>query len=102
MRIQMFTDCKSLYDHLRCEGTVPEDRYTAVQVAALRSELSAGVGRDVGKACMRWVPSRWQLGDGLTKGGLADKTRSVLVGGVARLHELSAQQLARLRNRGAS
>lgn len=97
MKVVMLTDCKSLYDHLKREGTVPEDRYTAVQVAALRGEVSAGAGRNTSKAAMRWLPSRHQLGDGLTKSGLAEQMRTVLTSGRTRLHEMSAQQLLRLR-----
>ena len=88
--ITLYTDCKSLYDHMKCEGTVPEDRYTAVQVAALRCEVSAGPGRRVDKAAMKWLPSRWQLADGLTKSGLSEKMRELLTRGSTRLHELSA------------
>ena len=100
MKVVMWTDCKSLYDHMQNEGTIPKDRHTAVWVAALRCGVSAGAGRCTAKAAMRWLPSRWQLADGLTKGGLAEVMRSVLVKGATRLHEVSAQQLSRARRMG--
>ena len=94
--IVLYTDCKSFYDHMKREGTVPEDPYTAMQVAVLRCEVGAGPGRRVDKAAMKWLPSRWQLADGLTKNGLSEKTRELLMRGSTRPHELIAQQLAPL------
>ena len=45
-RIVLLTDCRSLFDHLVKDGSVPDDRWVAVNVAALRCVLSAGPGRD--------------------------------------------------------
>ena len=62
----LITDCKSLYDHMKVEGKVPDCRHTAIYVAALRQTVVAGPGRHRGTR-MLWVPSRWQLADVLTK-----------------------------------
>merc|ERR1712214_244717 len=78
MNIVMFTDCKSLFDHVKTEGNIPDDKHTAVYIAALRNNVSAGVGRNECKAQMRWVASRWMLSDGLTKKGLTEQTRQFM------------------------
>ena len=44
MKILLYTDAKSLYDHIKKEGTVPDDRLTVVALAALKGEVSAGPG----------------------------------------------------------
>ena len=56
MQIVLFTDCKSLYDNLKKDGSVPDDKWVAVPVAGLRSALSAGPGRNITKSECRWVP----------------------------------------------
>ena len=35
MRLILYTDCKSLFDHLAKEGAVPTDRWSALPVAGL-------------------------------------------------------------------
>ena len=55
----LFTDCKSLFDNLKKDGSVPDDEWVAVPVASLRGAVSAGPGRDTRKAEARLVPSRW-------------------------------------------
>ena len=97
MGIVMFTDCKSLFDHVKTEGNVPDDKHTAVYVAALKNNVSAGVGRNVCKAQMRWVASRWMIADGLTKRGLTEQTRSFMRRAATRIHEESAQALSRVK-----
>ena len=95
------TDCKSLFDHLKKEGAVPDDRWTALYVAALKCGVSCGPERDTRKAGCLWVPSRWQLADVLTKLGLGAVFREILRTGTTRLHEESAQALRRhARNAG--
>jgi len=95
MPVQLLTDCKSLYDHLARDSKLPDDRWTALYVSALRCAASAGPGRDVSKCAVRWVASRHQLGDGLTKKGLSDRVRELMKRSVTRLHELSAQEARR-------
>ena len=95
MPLRVLTDCKSLYDNTAKEGSVCECRWTAIYIASLREALSAGPGRDLAKAALRWVPSREQQADGLTKQGLSDRVRTLLSESVVRLHEESAQSLKR-------
>ena len=93
--IVLFTDCKSLFDHLKKEGSVPDDKWVAVPIGSLRGAVSAGPGRNEAKADCRWVPSRWQLADCLTKKGLAAGFRERISSGTTRLHELSLQEVKR-------
>ena len=67
MGVKLVVDCKSLYDNMAKDASVPEDKWTAVYIGALRCGVSAGVGRSQDKAEMLRVPSRHQLADGLTK-----------------------------------
>ena len=91
----LFTDCKSLFDNLAKDGSVQDDKWVAVPVASLRGALSAGPGRNTSKSEARWVPSRWQLADCLTKKGLAATFRERMSLGTTRLHELSMQAVRR-------
>jgi len=100
MPTMLITDCKSLYDHMVKDATLPDDRWTALYIAALRGAVSAGIDRDLSKTEMRWVPSRSQLADVMTKTGLADRAREVMMDGAMLLHEVSAQQLKRDRGKG--
>ena len=50
VRIILYTDCRSLYDHLKKDGSVPEDKYVAINVAALRCAVSAGPERNLSKS----------------------------------------------------
>ena len=95
IRDSLYTDCKSLFDHLKKEGAVPDDKWVAVPLGSLRSAVSAGPGRNLKKSECRWVPSRWQLADCLTKKGLAADFRQKLATGVTKLHELSLQAIKR-------
>jgi len=95
MPLRLITDCKSLYDHVCRECALCDDRHTALYLSALREEVSAGPQRDRGRAGMLWVPSRHQLADALTKGGLGDLLRTIMTRGTCYLHELSAQELKR-------
>ena len=58
MAIILYTDCKSLYDHLKKEGAVPDDKWVAVAVASLKCAVSAGAGRNTDKSECRWLASR--------------------------------------------
>jgi len=93
--LRMITDCKSLFDHVSKECALADDRHTALYLASLREEVSAGPQRSASKAGMMWVPSRHQLADALTKQGLADLMREIMKRGTCWLHELSAQELKR-------
>ena len=42
MPTRLITDCKSLYDHLKSDGKVPDDRHTAIWVAVWRCGVGAG------------------------------------------------------------
>ena len=98
MGVKLVVDCKSLYDNMAKDASVPEDKWTAIYIGALRCGVSAGVGRSQDKAEMLRVPSRHQLADGLTKKGLGDNLRQIMRSGVTRLHELSEQELKRRRD----
>ena len=98
MGVKLVVDCKSLYDNMAKDASVPEDKWTAIYIGALHCGVSAGVGRSQDKAEMLSVPSRHQLADGLTKKGLGDSLRNVMISGVTRLHELSEQELKRRRD----
>ena len=96
--VKLVVDCKSLYDNMAKDASVPEDKWTAIYIGALRCGVSAGVGRSQDKADMLWLPSRHQLADGLTTKGLGDNVRQIMRSGVTRLHELSEQELKRRRD----
>jgi hypothetical protein len=91
--LSVVTDCNSLYDHVRKESSVPEDRRTALSVAALKQSVSCGVGRDEKKAELLWVPTRSQQADGLTKRGLGHLVREFLQNCQVCLREVSAKAL---------
>jgi len=93
--MRIMTDCKSLYDNIAKDCSLCDDRNTALYIASLRQQVSAGPQRDMRLAGMSWVPSRHQLADGLTKAGLSDTLRNVLRTGTALFHEESAQALKR-------
>ena len=95
MKLEVMTDRRSLYDHMVKESSLPGDRWTAVQVAAFRGCVSAGLRRDRSKSATRWVPSWHQLADALTKKGLGDVMRALLSTGTTRLHEFFEQELRR-------
>jgi hypothetical protein len=92
---RLVTDCRSLYDHLKSDGKVPDDRHTAIWIAALRGGVGAGPGIPKTKTPTMWVASRWQLADCLTKLGLDKAFRQILTTGKTRFHEPSAQAIKR-------
>ena len=98
---KIVVDCKSLFDNMCKEASVPDDRWTAIYIAQLRCAVSAGPGRREDRAEMLRVPSRCQLADGLTKKGLGDRIRSLAMDGVVRLHEVSEQELKRRKAQNA-
>ena len=94
MKTTLVTDCKSLYDHLKLDGKVPEYRQTALYIAAFRQRFAAGAATGA-KTRVLWGPSRWQLADALTKFGLDNEFRMLMATATTRLHEESAQLLKR-------
>ena len=97
----LYTDCRSLFDHLAKDGSVPEDKWAAVAVAALRCAVSSGPGRNIEQAECRRVPSRWQLADCLTKTGLALLMIVRMRSATTRLHEPSFRVLKQRRGAAA-
>ena len=91
MQSRQITDCKSLFDHIKTDAKVPDDRHVAIWVANLRSCLAAGAESLRCKTKLLWVASRWQLGDGLTKDSDMKDMLEHLNRGTAKLHEESAQ-----------
>ena len=51
-----------------------------------------------GRSLVRWVPSRWQLADVLTKPGSEETFRIIMISCFTRFSELSAQQLKTYRD----
>ena len=60
---RVITDCRTLFDCLTKDASVPEDRAAALTVTSLRQRCSAGVGRDPKRSGLMWVPTRVQLVD---------------------------------------
>ena len=82
--IHLFTDCKSLYDHLHKDGVPkpPSEKRLALDLASMRQELNREAlahwlrqhGSDVEvrpdrprRIPLHWVPTEIQLADVLTK-----------------------------------
>ena len=59
----LMVDCKSVFDHLNSQGcpSSVSDKVAALDLVAIRSHL-----RRLGVSC-RWIPTRIQLADSLTK-----------------------------------
>jgi len=55
------TDAKSLYDHLRTTGSIPNERQTLIDLLIARDLCENGIVE------IRWVPTAHQLADVLTK-----------------------------------
>ena len=91
MPLLLCTDCRSLFDCIKKEGSIPSDRLSAVTVAAFRDSVSAGNGRDYSKAELLWVPTRHQLADSFTKHGLSNACREIMSKGQAKFHGASAK-----------
>ena len=95
VKMILFTDCRSLFDHLKKDGSVPEDKWLAIGIASFRCAVSAGSERNEQKSECKWVASRWQLADCLTKPGLEKVIHARLVSASTRWHEDSLQQIKR-------
>ena len=89
--MRLMTDCRSLYDHVGKEGSLPDCRWISIHVACLQQEVSCGPQRHPELIGLKWVASRWQMADGLSKEGLSESTRLLMAKGTVRLHEMSAQ-----------
>ena len=57
----MIIDAKSLYDALKSEQTLQEDRRAALEIAVLKDDMA------MLKALARWIPHNLNPADGLTK-----------------------------------
>ena len=57
----MVIDAKSLYDALKSEQTLQEDRRAALEIAVLKDDMA------MLKALARWIPHNLNPADGLTK-----------------------------------
>ena len=79
-----------VFDSLKKDSGVAECRWTVVAVVSMRGKVMTAPSRTLDKAEMRWVASRWQLADPLTKPRLADLAISLTRSSVTRLHELWA------------
>ena len=66
-RLLCATDCKSLHDHLHKAGAakIPTDRRLAIDLAALRQELT--YEKWTPRMPLQWIPTSLQLADPLTK-----------------------------------
>ncbi|CAL1168448.1 unnamed protein product [Cladocopium goreaui] len=84
--LNMITDCKSIYDHVRKDGQHLSEKGNVIQVMLLRKMCSTRP--HTGKARLLWVPTRNQLADGLTKTGRGKHIRENL--GEAKFHEEAA------------
>ena len=85
-----FADCKSLFDNVLKDASVPSDKLVAISVACLRGVASAGPQRDLSRTELRWLPTRWQLADALTRIGLGKLLRIRMAASQTCLFELSA------------
>ena len=81
--LHLFTDCKSLYDHLHKDGVPkpPSERRLALDLASIRRDLRGEAkgqwrkdhpGEEVRpdrpqRPPLHWLPTEWQLSDVLTK-----------------------------------
>jgi hypothetical protein len=72
---------------------VPTDENVGLAVAALRCLCSAGPQRTEGLTELRWVPTRWQLADPLTKPKLEKLMLLRMRCPTARLREESAAKV---------
>ena len=77
------------------DASVPEERRTALTVGSEREGCSVGVGRDQKRSGLMLVPTRVQLGDGLSKPSAGVFLRNALTWGAAQLHEKSTKVLRR-------
>ena len=65
--IQLVTDCKSLFDSLRCEETViPTEQSLIMLLLQLKESMRSGTIKTI-----VWADTRDLIADGLTKGSIA-------------------------------
>lgn len=81
------TDCKSVFDCVKCDRQSVSDKSDALNIAIFRQMCSAESNPSHGRAQLLRVPTRHQLADGLTKAGL----QQVINGGKATFHGKSAR-----------
>ena len=81
------TDCKSVFDTVHRDGPLklPSERRLALDVAALREairqERPNHNEKELYQLPMRWVPTRFQLADCLTKDMCGDTLRRAMAEG---------------------
>lgn len=90
------TDCKSVYDCIRCDRQSVSDKSNALNIAIFRQMCSADRVPLRGRAQILWVPTRHQVADGLTKSGLRHLMQSVINRSMATFHGRSSKQLKSL------
>ena len=64
IQVKPVTDCRSLYDALRKQVFSTTERRVMVDLASIRETIGGGGETD---DPLRWVPTRLQWADGLTK-----------------------------------
>ena len=66
-RLQLITDCKSLFDNLRCEETaIPTEQSLIMLLLQIKEGLRTGTIQSI-----VWADTRDLIADGLTKGSIA-------------------------------
>ena len=66
--VTLVTDCRSIYDTVHKDGQHVGEKGSIVHAVLLRQLLTTREGQEAsGKARLKWVPTRCQLADGLTK-----------------------------------
>lgn len=65
-----YTDRKAVYDNIVMDSSMPSDPLVASSFAGPCRIVSGGPQRGMKKTHMWWVPTRWQVADGLSKPGL--------------------------------
>ena len=66
----LVTDARSVYDHLTTTGSIPTERQVLLDLLSVRELLTdddGNVQQGTHGVSVKWVPSKHQLSDGLTK-----------------------------------
>ena len=92
----MVTDCKSLYDTVRKQGQHVTDKGAIVSIVLIRQLCETTSTGD--RARLLWVPTEYQLADGLTKSGKSEDFRRGLE--AVKLHETALCRGQQLKTKG--
>lgn len=95
IRVELVTDCKSLFDHMARDAKLSLCRQTALNIVSLRGVVFACPERGLRKIGMRWAASAAQLADGLTRAGLGHTIRDWMRRSSTKCHEISKQEQRR-------